>query len=473
MSRFDRIGFTSESPIKIEKFDDKITLNICKDKTKERETLIVCWKLNTKLQQQLKRQQADATFYSLKSCSITVHDLSFTGSEFQNVVLVLGERVNPNSKSGLILLYNTISRSTEKVYMFCHSNHFDQVKLLLELSDSDVIFDKLRTGDKLGKRLFGDAKDKLLSATSDRVEAFKRACVMGKTAQSNAIVDFKSELRDVNPVIEAIIPGQSEEVAVEKLQKSGGNENLKTTCCDSGLSESSETKTEVAAKTDSRVPDCTKVVETQNDANTKNDRDYNTPNGNGTILEEKIETACQVDGLTHCKKTNNEMINLFDPENKDFWQFINICSNHLTNNPDEMSSFLQMASSSVEQWSSKPYAGFPNVQTAVRIGEEERNTENSRAEMAALFPLVHNMSSMLDGLISSEMKSTMIQIASSIAVGNDCRDDWKTFSKRMVDQHCTDDSSKTSWYNFFNGIFDLMRQTSNSEPRSRYFLNIE
>ena len=114
---------------------------------------------------------------------MTLNDLSYTGSEFQKVFLVLGDGIDPFSESCLILLYNTVSRATRKVFIFCKKSHHKQINSLLTLSDTDIIFDKLRQGDDIGEKslsqLFLDPKEKL--------EALKRLIVSGNSAPSQKV----------------------------------------------------------------------------------------------------------------------------------------------------------------------------------------------------------------------------------------------------------------------------------------------
>ena len=102
-------------------------------------TLIVCWRVDYSVKLALRADQNGATFFDVRNPSLTVSDLHFTGSEYKKVVIVIGEKIETQSKSCLLLLYNSISRATEKVHIFCHEDsRLDAMKSMLTHPHDDV-----------------------------------------------------------------------------------------------------------------------------------------------------------------------------------------------------------------------------------------------------------------------------------------------------------------------------------------------
>ena len=467
MSRYDRIGFTSENSLEIKTYDEEITIpknelkeeDIGKEKEKsgkekQPETMIVCWRVNNKLQRQLRDQQSDAKFYSLKSTSITVHDLNFTGSEFDNVILVLGETVDTNSKTGLTLLYHTISRTKEKAYVYCHSKNFDQVKALLKLSNTDVTFDKQRAGDNFGKRLLADTKSRLLPNTPDRIEAFKRACIIGDTVQSNAIIDFSSELKNINPFIETFIRRQTNDTESKKFRGTSNSEENVGTRVDSKNVNKSDQNTSVT-KTDIK--------------------------GTPQVSDGKNEAPGQVD---KSKKTgspsnsgNNDLLQVFEPKNKGFFRIFNLVSTVLAKNPEENSLLLQSPVSTIQQFGDSFETGFLSVENIAKLREQVPKNGEARPQLADFFPLVQMVLRETQDVCDNESMASLVEIASSMAVGNDCTDDWNNLWRKLVEKRFTDEPSKESWLKYFSRLHgwikDLLRLDGSGNPNAKYPQNLE
>ena len=467
MSRYDRIGFTSENSLEIETYDEEIKIPknkleeeyIEKEKeksgNKKRETLIVCWRVNNKLQRQLKDQQSDAIFYSLKSTSITVHDLNFTGGEFDSVILVLGETVDTNSKAGLTLLYHTISRTKEKAYVYCHSKNFDQVKALLKLSNTDVTFDKQRAGDNFGKRLLADTNSRLLPNTPDRIEAFKRACIIGDTVQSNAIIDFSSELKNIDPVIETLIRGQTNDTESKKFRGTSNSEENVGTRVDSKNVNKSDQNTSVT-KTD--IKGTPQVSDDKNEAPGQVDKSKKTgsPSNNG----------------------NNDLLQVFEPKNKGFFRIFNLVSTVLAKNPEEKSLLLQStAASTIQQFGDSFETGILRVENIAKLREQVPKNGEARPQLADFFPLVQMLLREMQDAIGNEDMASLVEIASSMVVGNDVKDDWNNLFRSLVEKHFTDEPSKESWCKYFSRLHgwikDLLRLDSAGNPNAKYPQNLE
>ena len=202
MSYIDGRGPAQEYPIWLEAEDnlDQICKKMEIESGNSEKQLAVLWTPNSRSSTDYRRTLLSASIVkakviNLRKATLTVNDLSYTGSEFQKVFLVLGDGIDPFSESCLILLYNTISRSTRKVFIFCKESHHKQIKSLLTFSDTDIIFDKLRQGDNIGEKslsqLFLDRKEKL--------EAMKRLLVSRNSAHSQKIdTEICSQLQTTN-----------------------------------------------------------------------------------------------------------------------------------------------------------------------------------------------------------------------------------------------------------------------------------
>ena len=82
----------------------------------EKEQLAVLWTPSSKIIADFRRtlrspSNVKARVVRLRKAILKVSDLSYTGSEFEKVFLVLGKNIDLDSESWLILLYNTIIRS--------------------------------------------------------------------------------------------------------------------------------------------------------------------------------------------------------------------------------------------------------------------------------------------------------------------------------------------------------------------------
>ena len=144
-----------------------------------RGTLMVSWKLHEDVTKQIDQQQPECVIYHLTADNLTVQDLHFTGSEFRNVIVVLGEKVDPNSDHTLFLLYNSITRATEYVHVLCCETILSEMKSILSLStNSDFLFEKLRSSDNIGSELFANITDQ-----ADKLEIMKRIVATKNEAQ--------------------------------------------------------------------------------------------------------------------------------------------------------------------------------------------------------------------------------------------------------------------------------------------------
>ena len=113
----------------------------------------------------------------------SVHDISFTGSEFATVFVLLGKEVDAKSESLLLLLHCAISRATENIYVICHIEISDEILSLLALSGrSDIIFEKLRSSANMGPGILEDLED-----PKDKLEILKRLLVTQNRHQFEAL----------------------------------------------------------------------------------------------------------------------------------------------------------------------------------------------------------------------------------------------------------------------------------------------
>ena len=137
MSTGDGIPYKSQNPIQVhlnqKNFDFKFSEN--------EQNLVVYWNeegfIENSSQEKSKENVCHIEGYSLD-------DLVFTGSEFDNVVLVAGRKIDTTSQEFLIVLYKIISRARKTLKVFSHPSNFTNFKSLLTLSDSDIYFDKQR-----------------------------------------------------------------------------------------------------------------------------------------------------------------------------------------------------------------------------------------------------------------------------------------------------------------------------------------
>ena len=113
--------------------------------------LLVTFGLNTKMQRCLCDVQTDfsavETIKYHRTAKATLEgDLTFTGSEYQTVIIIL-ERLLPHfDKEFLgIVLYHTISRSLDRLFILCHEADEDFMSKLMKLDTIDFcVFQKLQ-----------------------------------------------------------------------------------------------------------------------------------------------------------------------------------------------------------------------------------------------------------------------------------------------------------------------------------------
>ena len=124
------------------------------------------------------------TVHHLKSeTTMLLQKIPFTGSEFANVIIIFGNSVEPWAHSCLLFLHNAVSRATETVYVLCKDTVLNMFKSLLSVSDeSDIVFEKLRTGDNMGSRVLDS-----FQAHTDKLEVFKRILVRQNRDQYKAL----------------------------------------------------------------------------------------------------------------------------------------------------------------------------------------------------------------------------------------------------------------------------------------------
>ena len=137
MSTGDGIPYKSQNPIQIHLNQKNFNSKFCQNE----QNLMVYWNeedfIENSSQEKSKEIICHLEGYSLD-------DLVFTGSEFDNVVLVAGRKIDTTSQEFLIVLYKIISRARKTLKVFSHPSNFTNFKSLLTLSDSDIYFDKQR-----------------------------------------------------------------------------------------------------------------------------------------------------------------------------------------------------------------------------------------------------------------------------------------------------------------------------------------
>ena len=141
MSTGDGIAYKSENPIQVhpsQNFELKFYGN-------ER-TLLVYWN-NDAFLENAPQENSNAIICQLEGYSWD--NLAFTGSEFDNVVLVAGRNIDTTSQEFLIVLYKIISRARKTLMVFSHPSNLAEFKSLLTLSDTDVKLDKQRCDNNL------------------------------------------------------------------------------------------------------------------------------------------------------------------------------------------------------------------------------------------------------------------------------------------------------------------------------------
>ena len=118
--------------------------------------------------------------------------LSFTGSEFNKVVVICNKQTIAHSRETISVLYSALTRAKQKAVVFCHKraeSYFHN--LLSSASKIDQVFEKIRSCENLGENL-----PSCLENQYDILEAFKRIIVSKNVAQFNSLQKFVSECTD-------------------------------------------------------------------------------------------------------------------------------------------------------------------------------------------------------------------------------------------------------------------------------------
>ena len=146
-------------------------------------TLLVCWKTANIVAKMIELQHPHYSMYNIAVENISVDDLDFTGIEYRNVIVVLGEKTELHSENTRLLLYNSMTRATEHVAVICCQEIQPEMQSLLSLSsNTDIIFEKLRSGDNFGSELFSGVTDPV-----DRMEMMKRIVATKNESQFNIL----------------------------------------------------------------------------------------------------------------------------------------------------------------------------------------------------------------------------------------------------------------------------------------------
>ena len=137
MSTGDGIPYKSQNPIQVQSNQKNFNSKFCENE----QNLLVYWNQED-LMENSSQEKSKEIICHLDGYSLD--DLVFTGSEFDNVVLVAGRSIDTTSQEFLIVLYKIISRARKTLRVFSHAFNFTNFKSLLTLSDTDVYFDKQR-----------------------------------------------------------------------------------------------------------------------------------------------------------------------------------------------------------------------------------------------------------------------------------------------------------------------------------------
>ena len=187
MSFYNGPPINTKKPFKFLSYSDCIT-SMLSDISCELKSRTLCTSLDLKCFQAQVVDEIfhDYTVYHLESETTALRKIPFTGSEFENVIILLGESVDPCSHSCLLFLHNAVSRATETVYIVCKDTALDAFKLLLSVSDeTDIIFEKLRPGVNLGSGVLDSFQD-----SKNKLEVWKRILVCENRDQYNALENF-------------------------------------------------------------------------------------------------------------------------------------------------------------------------------------------------------------------------------------------------------------------------------------------
>ena len=117
--------------------------------------------------------------------------LSFTGSEFDRVVLLCDESVDPEARETISVLYTTLSRSKQNALIICHESKAEKMRDLLSLSSVDQVFEQLRSSVNLGENIFS-----LIQEEHQILEVFVKVIVTRNENQFNSLKCFITECDD-------------------------------------------------------------------------------------------------------------------------------------------------------------------------------------------------------------------------------------------------------------------------------------
>ena len=144
----------------------------------EKRNLVVSVDIDSPTIQFIEQKLNQSSRYYLSSESESVESIPFTGSEFQNVMVVLGDSVSPDNSTSILLLHSAITRATENAYVICQKSVEGKINSILSLSETnDVIFERLRCGSFIGSAIMETQDPK------DRLEMLKRVLVTNNQKQ--------------------------------------------------------------------------------------------------------------------------------------------------------------------------------------------------------------------------------------------------------------------------------------------------
>ena len=148
MSTGDGVPYKSQNPIQVHS-SQKFELKFCENE----QNLMVYWNEEDFIENS-PQEKSKVIICHLEGYSL--HDLFFTGSEFDNVALVAGRNIDTTSQAFLIVLYKIISRARKTFRVFSHPSNLAEFESLLKFSDTDVYFDKQRCDDNLSSVTFSN-----------------------------------------------------------------------------------------------------------------------------------------------------------------------------------------------------------------------------------------------------------------------------------------------------------------------------
>ena len=117
--------------------------------------------------------------------------LSFTGSEFDRVVLLCDESVDPEARETISVLYTTLSRSKQDALIICHESIAEKMRDLLSLSCVDQVFEQLRSSVNLGANILAS-----IDKEQQILEVFEKVIVTRNESQFNSLKRFITECKD-------------------------------------------------------------------------------------------------------------------------------------------------------------------------------------------------------------------------------------------------------------------------------------